>query len=107
MLVPSRWYEAAPRVILEAFARGVPVVASDFGALPELVQDGVNGLLVPPDDPPAWAEAARRLQDDDLVRRLGEGARRTWAQRFSPERGLEGLESTYRGVVRPLGPSGG
>ena len=99
-LVPSRWYEAAPRVILEAFARGVPVVASDIGALPELVKDGVNGLLVPADDPLAWAEAARRLQDDDLVRRLGEGARRTWAERFSPERGLEELESAYEGVVR-------
>jgi glycosyltransferase involved in cell wall biosynthesis len=105
LLVPSRWYEAAPRAILEAFARGVPVVASDLGALPELVQDGVNGLLVPPDDPPAWAEAARRLQNDDLVRRLGEGARRAWAERFTPKHGLKGLESAYWSVARTRGPS--
>jgi len=57
LLVPSRWYEGAPRAILEAFARGVPVVASDFGALPELVRDGVTGATFTPRDPDDLARA--------------------------------------------------
>jgi glycosyltransferase involved in cell wall biosynthesis len=96
MLVPSRWYEAAPRSILEAFAAGVPVVASGFGALPELIQDGVNGLLVPPESPPGWSAAGRRLRNDAESERLGQGAWDTWRERYSPERGLELLECFYR-----------
>ena len=98
LLVPSRWYEAAPRSIIEAYAAGVPVVASDIGALPEAVENGVSGRLVPPDDAQAWAEAARSLDDVESLR-LGAGALRLWAERFSPERGLEGLETAYRGAV--------
>jgi glycosyltransferase involved in cell wall biosynthesis len=98
-LVPSRWYEAAPRGILEAYASGVPVVASDFGALPELVEQDVSGLLVPVDSPAGWAAAAERLMDDGEAERLGEGAWRTWRDRYSPERGLEGLESVYGQVL--------
>jgi glycosyltransferase involved in cell wall biosynthesis len=105
LLMPSRWYEAAPRAIPEAFAAGVPVVASDFGALPESVEDGVSGLLVPPDAPSEWAAAASRLQDDAESERLGEGAWLAWRDRYSPERGLEQLESIYRQVLadRPKG----
>ena len=50
VVVPSRCYEGQPRIILEAFAAGVPVIASRIGGLPELVEDGVNGLLVDVDD---------------------------------------------------------
>ncbi len=95
VLVPSRWYEAAPRVIVEAFAAGVPVIASRIGALPDLVRDEEAGILVPPDDPQAWARATARLEDDAECRRLGEGARAIWSQRHSPEQGLRGLEAAY------------
>ncbi|MGH2596514.1 MAG: glycosyltransferase [Actinomycetota bacterium] len=98
LLVPSRWYEAAPRSIIEAYAAGVPVVASDIGALPETVADGVSGRLVPPDDAEAWAKAAGSLDDPESLH-LGAGALRLWEERFSPERGLEGLETAYRGAV--------
>ena len=96
LLVPSRWYEAAPRTIIEAYAAGVPVLASDIGALRDAVEDGVTGYLVPPEDAGAWAGAAERLADDGESERLGEGGRSRWMQRHSPERGLEGLVSTYR-----------
>ena len=98
LLVPSRWYEAAPRAIIEAYAAGVPVVASDIGALPEAVADGVSGRLAPPNDAKAWAEVVSSL-DDAESHRLGAGAFRLWEERFSPERGLEGLEAAYRGAV--------
>jgi glycosyltransferase involved in cell wall biosynthesis len=98
LMVPSRWYEAAPRAIIEAYAAGVPVVASDIGALPEAVTDGVSGRLAPPNDAAAWADVAGSLDDAESLR-LGAGAHRLWEERFSPERGLEGLEAAYRGTV--------
>src|SRR5581483_7471418 len=69
--------------------------AGGVGALPDLVRDGEAGILVPPDDPPAWARATARLEDDAECRRLGEGARAIWSQRHSPEQGLRGLEAAY------------
>ena len=57
VVVPSLWYETAVLVIQEAFAAGVPVIASDLGAMVERVRGGVDGLLVPPGDPVALAAA--------------------------------------------------
>jgi len=99
LLVPSRSYDGAPRAILEAFAAGVPVIASDIGGLPELVEDGLSGLLVTPDDPTAWSGAVERLMDDAESERLGEGAWRSWRDRYSPERGLAELEAAYRAAL--------
>ncbi len=78
-------------VYLEAGAFGKPVVASRTGGVADAVQEGVTGLLVPPDDPVATADAIRRLLSDPaLARRLGEQGRRvvqetaTWNQRVQP-----------------------
>jgi glycosyltransferase involved in cell wall biosynthesis len=100
LVVPSRWYEAAPRGITEAYAAGVPVLATRIGALEEAVEDGVTGVLVAPEDPDAWAGAAERLADDATSLRLGAAARELWARRFSPEHALEDLESAYADAVR-------
>jgi glycosyltransferase involved in cell wall biosynthesis len=68
--------EGIPVVLMEAMASGVPVVASAISGIPELVEDDVSGLLVPPRDATAIAEALRRLQlDPPLRRRLGAGGR--------------------------------
>jgi glycosyltransferase involved in cell wall biosynthesis len=99
LLVPSLWYEAQPRVILEAYAAGVPVIASRIGGLPELVHEDVSGLLVTPNDPAAWAAAVEQLLDDRRAERLGEGAHRLWAERHSPEQGLKALEENYRAAL--------
>ena len=99
LLVPSRWYEAAPRTIIEAYAAGVPVIASRFGALPELVQEDVTGFLTQPDDAESWADHVRALGDDATSERLGRGALSLWSERYSPQRGLEGLERAYQDVM--------
>lgn len=99
MLVPSRWYEAAPRSITEAYAVGVPVLASDIGALPEAVRVGRSGYLAPPDDAAAWAELAIRLTDDRESEKLGAGAREVWNQEFTPERAMRSLEAAYRTAI--------
>lgn len=70
--------EGMPRVILEAFARGLPVVATRVGGIPEVVQDGHNGYLVPPNDPSALAAALGKIVRDDKARwELGRQGR-TW-----------------------------
>jgi glycosyltransferase involved in cell wall biosynthesis len=94
VVVPSVWYEAQPRTILEAYASGVAVLASDLGALPEVVDD-TTGALLPPGDPVGWRAGIERLLDDEEATRLGEGAWRRWRDRYSPERALEDLEAAY------------
>lgn len=64
LVVPSTWYENTPFVVLEAFAAGVPVIASDLGGLSEIVRDGDNGLLFAAGDSAALAAAIRRLLDE-------------------------------------------
>jgi glycosyltransferase involved in cell wall biosynthesis len=99
LLVPSRWYEAAPRSIIEAYAAGVPVIASDMGALPEAVGGNETGLLAPPDDAGAWAARMEELADDATSLRLGDAAFARWQERFSPERGVRDLEEAYSEAI--------
>lgn len=76
-IVPSIWWENAPLVIGEAQARRRPVIASNIGGMAEMIEDGVNGLTVPPNDPRALASAMRRIiEDPDLRRRLSTNARK-------------------------------
>jgi glycosyltransferase involved in cell wall biosynthesis len=98
LLIPSR-SEGLPRVVVEAFAAGVPVAASRVGGLPELVDDGVNGLLVEVDDEVGWRSAVRRLSVDVESERLGAGALETWERRHSPAKGLAELEKAYSDAI--------
>ncbi|MFV9504990.1 MAG: glycosyltransferase [Oscillochloridaceae bacterium umkhey_bin13] len=76
LAVPSQWLETGPLVVLEAFAAGTPVLGSDLGGIAELVQDGVNGILVPAAQPEAWAAVLQRVAEQcDVVERLQAGVR--------------------------------
>jgi glycosyltransferase involved in cell wall biosynthesis len=83
LLLPSR-SEGLPRIVMEAFCRGRPVVGSRRGGTPDLVHDGVNGLLVDAEDGDGLARAIERvLSDAELAERLAEGARASaqeWAR---------------------------
>jgi glycosyltransferase involved in cell wall biosynthesis len=61
LVVPSTWYENTPFVVLEAFAAGVPVIASDLGGLREVVREGHNGALFPAGDAQGLAAAIERV----------------------------------------------
>ncbi len=75
LVLPSR-SEGLGRVVVEAFCRGRGVVGSRVGGIPDIVEDGVSGVLVPPEDAPALADAlVRVLSDRALAERLGAAAR--------------------------------
>ncbi len=96
LLVPSSWFEGQPRVVLEAYAAGVPVIASRIGGLAEAVIENKTGITVQLGDLQAWRSAAGQLADDELSVRLGRAAHALWAEQFSPKRGLTMLEVAYR-----------
>ena len=83
-------------IVLEAFARGVPVVATDVGGTPELVRHGTDGLLVPPNDAAALARALHELLDDPArARAMGKAARERAVTDFAPDRHLARLTVAY------------
>jgi glycosyltransferase involved in cell wall biosynthesis len=115
VLLPSRW-EGLPLVLLEAMARGRPIVASAVGGIPDAIEDGVTGTLVPPNDVPALAGALETLhRRADLARRLGQEAAEVVRERFTWHAVVEAFESVYdealglAGVTpeEPLVPRGG
>ncbi len=94
--VPSRWYENMPLAVLEAFAAGLPVVATDLGGLPELVVPGVNGACVPPEDPEALGAALEALvRDPDRAFEMGRTGRARVEREFAPQLHLERLDAVY------------
>jgi glycosyltransferase involved in cell wall biosynthesis len=103
--LPSR-SEAFPNAVLEAMAGGLPVIASGVGGIVELIEDGVTGLLVSPDDAPSLADRICRLMNDpSLASRLGNAARAEALARYSFDRMVAAFESlyltelTHRGVL--------
>jgi glycosyltransferase involved in cell wall biosynthesis len=64
LVLPSEWYEVRPMVIHEACARGKAVVTTRLGSMPEIVEDGVTGLLVPPAAPDELGAAMKAIVDD-------------------------------------------
>jgi GT2 family glycosyltransferase/glycosyltransferase involved in cell wall biosynthesis len=100
VVVPSIWIENAPFVIKEAFACGVPVVASGLGGMAELVRDGVNGLLFEPGDARSLADALRRLiEEPELLPALRRGIQPP----LTIEKEAEGLEALYRTTAAARG----
>ncbi len=94
-VMPS-YYETFGISCLEAMAFGLPVVATRAGGLPEVVEDGVTGLLVPPGDPQALADAIRRLlADPELRRRMGQAGRERVVAEFTADRVVRETIAVY------------
>jgi len=98
LVLPSHG-EGMPMSLLEAMALGIAVVATGVGGVPDLVEDGVNGLLVPVGDPVALTVALERLVADPVLRRqLGRCARSVVGERFSMGASVERVAEVYRDV---------
>jgi glycosyltransferase involved in cell wall biosynthesis len=99
VLVHAARQEPFGRVLLEAAAAGVPIVATDVGGTREMLTDGEQAILVRPDDPGAIADALLRLsRDSDLRRRLRDAAQERVAHEFPIERSANELLTTWRRV---------
>jgi glycosyltransferase involved in cell wall biosynthesis len=91
-VVPSIWAEAFGLTVAESMAAGVPVICSASGGIPELIEDGVTGVLVPAGDAPALAAALRALLDDPARRSaMGAQAQRVARERFALPRVVDDL----------------
>jgi glycosyltransferase involved in cell wall biosynthesis len=89
--------DGIPNVLLESMAMGVPVVTSNISAIPELVENGVTGLLVPPRQPDRLSEAIQRmLTDQELRNRVIAAARQTVAKGFDNRRLIQDLAEIFR-----------
>jgi glycosyltransferase involved in cell wall biosynthesis len=92
--------EGVPQSLLQALAAGVPVVAANVGGIPEVVEDGATGLLVPPGDAGALAQAIRAvLTDPESASRRAEAGRALVASRFSRAVVTERLVGLYRELM--------
>lgn len=104
IVIPSIWYEGFPRTIVEAFASGVPVIASRIGSLAEVVTDGETGLLFNPGDEDelvaklAWAQA----HPQEMLR-MGQAARAEYERRYTPERNCAKLIEIYQAAMGQSG----
>jgi len=97
--MPSRRREGLPRSVIEAMAQGVPAVVSDVGGLPELVRDGVDGLVVPANEVAGLAAAIQRLHDDNSFRaQCAASAGSRIATDFHVSRTIEKTLAMYRGL---------
>jgi glycosyltransferase involved in cell wall biosynthesis len=93
-------YEGLPHILLEAFSAGLPVVATSVGGTQEVIEDGSNGLLVPPRRMDRMAEAIDRLLSERGLRTaLVEGGERTLRDRFRWETLMEQTENALAGVL--------
>jgi len=100
VLVLPSLREGFPRIVLEAMARAKPVVASNVGGVPEAVQDGVSGILVPPRDSARLAEGLLKLlSDKHIARQMGLRGKSRFEQYFTVELAAARYERLYQDLV--------
>jgi glycosyltransferase involved in cell wall biosynthesis len=96
LVLPSECYENFPRVIIEAFAKGTPVIVSKLGAMAEIVDDGRTGLHFKPGDPIDLADKVRSiLGDPSKLRQMRQAGRREFDQRFTADVNYQSLVAIY------------
>ena len=101
--VLSSLSEGLPVVLMEAMASGIPVVSTRITGIPELVEEGVSGLLVPPGDPAALAEAVAGLIADPIARHeMGRAGRIRVENHFNLETNLDNLNDLFRSELHDL-----
>lgn len=99
-VVPSEWYDPSPQTVKQSFAVGRPVIGAKVGGIPELVDDGVDGLLFTPRSAEDLAAKIELLLDDRSgIEAMGTAARKKVEERFSPDRHYEGLMDLYRSLI--------
>jgi glycosyltransferase involved in cell wall biosynthesis len=97
---PSRW-EGNPLSVMEAMATGLPVIATAVGGVPELVEDGVSGILIPNEDRDALVAAMQRMvEQPDLRVQMGQAARCRAVERFDIRQTVRAYEALYEEILQ-------
>lgn len=100
--LPSEWYENGPYSIMEAMAAGKPVIVSNLGGLPELVDDGITGYIVPAKDVEKLAEAIKKMSDmpTEILLVMGQAACEKAENLFSAEKYHREIIKKYNEVMK-------
>lgn len=100
LVFPSVWYEGLPRTIIEAYAKGTPVVASKLGAMESIVRDGVTGSYFEPGNASDLAmKLDALLSDEEKLRRMRTNARKEFENKYTAERHYDLLMNIYDRVL--------
>jgi glycosyltransferase involved in cell wall biosynthesis len=100
LVLPSQCYENFPRVVIEAFAKGTPVIVSRLGAMAEIVEDGRTGLHFDPGDPEDLAGKVRSMLADPLkLKRMRQAARDTFDEHFTADTNHKILMAIYERAI--------
>jgi len=101
LIFPSQWFEGFPLAIAEAFACGVPVIASRLGGMAEIIQDGRTGLLFTPGDAnDLVAKVQWAWSHHEEMTKMGQEARKAYEEKFSPQRNYQTLMEIYELAIQ-------
>jgi glycosyltransferase involved in cell wall biosynthesis len=103
LFVAPSLYESFGLIYLEAMAWGKPVIGCDVGGIPEIIEDGITGILIPPDNATALAEAIIKLKEEELRAKIGEKGRKKVENDFSMIKMAENTYNIYRDVINSVG----
>lgn len=98
-LIPSIWYDNLPNTALESFQYSKPVIASNIGSLPELVEDSKNGYLFEAGNVEQLVEKIKLLDDDKRVEAMGMESKSKLEDRFSSEKHYSALVEIFNDLV--------
>jgi len=100
LIFPSIWYEGFPLAILEAFSTGTIVIASDLGAMAEIIQNGINGLLFEVGNEQALVDKIIEINTQpELAKRLAANARLNYLSHYTPEKNYDLLIGIYKNAL--------
>jgi glycosyltransferase involved in cell wall biosynthesis len=98
LVFPSLWFEGEPMIVVEALAAGTPVLASDVGGIPELLDYGSAGWLTKAGDVDAWRRSLQNLRNSVDIDTKSRAARDIYLKRHTPQEGLQSLVGSYESL---------